>query len=140
MLAAMLFAWALRDTSGWTLDLPLATLLVFALLGSTFETLFLSGLTAWLMNWTYAPRLEILLLVALPALVLLARRTALPWKNMFSAYTLAAAGVGIFYVISSFSYIPSRVPVFLTTIIVSGFWGMAVYFLEEMFLTKAPRA
>lgn len=120
-------SWLTRNAFGFSIDFPFATLLAFALAASFSEAFVLTGITGWIINWSYFFEPETAIFLMLPIIIVLARKKFFPWKNIYSAFVISALGVMVFYGIVGFSSAFATPFLFMSIVIGSGVWGAISY-------------
>lgn len=100
LLLVLLFTLKMKLFLGWAPDFPFVLLVVFGFVLGFYETLILTVLAAWIMNWRVFPGLELWIMAA-TALLAYFGRYFMPFERWLSFTILAAGGIALMYFVAS---------------------------------------
>ncbi len=111
---------------GWSPDFALATLITLAFYFGSLEVLFLSLLSAIILNWQPAISLEIFLLIALPLLVSATKRYFL-WRVEINHFLAIISAFLVFYGASNYISLVNNPLFFAEIIIWASIFGIFIF-------------
>ncbi len=120
---------------GWAPDLILAMAVVFGLVFSLGETLFLSAFAAWVLNWRPVPAPELAVLVGI-AIIAYFGRYFMPWQRWLSLLILTLGGTLLLYLAASPSLLAANLGFILADGALSAAFGFLALRLFRFFYGK----
>ncbi len=113
---------------GWNPDLLFALLIALGFAAGFSETFFLAAFSAWILNYTPYPGIDVLFMGLMPLAAFIMKKFV-PWRHWMSLGVLVVGGLGIRYLFVPGAW--STYPLWLTLDILLAL-GAAFFFVEVL--------